>query len=122
MRDSEGREIKTVGHIPSTLYLWPPASRRLVCFCLQCLPIRPALDVVAQQIFTADLERVPEHTVHHRLWTPAELAPASSTKEPRATADSASHNPQLNWDKMIKRIFVCESVLLPGWGTAAYMG
>lgn len=93
-----------------------------VCFCLQCLPTRPDPDVVTQQIFTANLESVPEHTVHHRLWTPAELAPASLTKTLRATTDSASRNSRLNWDSVIKRIFVCESALLPGWGTAAHMG
>lgn len=91
-----GRENKNAAHIPSTLPLWRPASQSPVCFCLQCRPTRPALDVVTQQIFTANLESVPEHAVHHSRWRPAELAPACVTKKLSATADSASPNPQLN--------------------------
>lgn len=103
MCDSGGREMKTVALIPSTLPLCWPASRRTVCFCFPGPPTRPDLDMVTQQIFKGNLESVPEHTVNHRLWTPAELAPACLTKTLRATTDSASHNSQLNWDSMIKK-------------------
>lgn len=93
MCDSEERKM-----IPSSLLLQRPASRPLVCFGLQCLPTRSDLDVVTQQIFTVNLESVPEHIVHHRLWAPAELAPASVTETLSATAHSASYRPELNWD------------------------
>lgn len=71
-----GTGFKVVGHIPSTLeilcvYGGSPLCV-FVCFCLQRSATRPTLDVVTQQIFTADLETVPERTVHHSMdasWT-----------------------------------------------------
>lgn len=46
------------------------AARLSVSLCVSVYSVlrtRPTLDVVTQQIFTADLETVPECAVHHNM-------------------------------------------------------
>lgn len=108
-------------HFGNTMCLWRLAS---LCLCVFlstafCGPVQ--LLTWSHSKSSEQTWKQSQNALYITVWTPAEPLPLQKTKL-RPTTDSVDDNYTLNCDLMIKRIFVCESVLLPGWGTAAHTG